>query len=427
MLEKSLHYIKVTPILLAFFFCLNATGQNTDVLNLSGIVIDATTNEGMPFATVILKRAGAGTSTNASGKFNFRIFETDQKDSLSVSYIGYDTYTVAVESLESEVTIPLKPSANLLQEVIVRPLTPEEYLKRVKKKVVVNYSSSDFSNMAYYREEVKENGQFIMHSEGVFNTYYSPSEKGEKRQHQLHLFRKNEDIHELQFMKEKAKKERRKHLEKHPEDSVKYGSEDPEDLLLTNFGGPDNLLQLDVKGNSLSFLDSTELRHYRYTYGPPSQFDGRELITIDFTSKGTVDHARLNGRIFVDKETDAIRAVVGKGEFVIPALAKPILLVMGIGIKDPWFDIDIRYYEVDGKWYPQQAQWSIHLNVVKSKMFKENAAAKFDIEQVYVVNSRNLINPAEIEEKKRYTSNLKMKDQVHNDNQIKWSDVNVIR
>ncbi len=83
---------------------------------LTGKVVDET-NQPLPGASVILKGATSGVSTNFDGNF---IFETSVSNgTILVSFVGYETKTFTFTKSINLGTIALKPSAESLDEIVI--------------------------------------------------------------------------------------------------------------------------------------------------------------------------------------------------------------------------------------------------------------------------------------------------------------------
>ena len=78
--------MKQFSILLAIFLLVSnlVITQKTSV---KGVVIDATTKETIPFATVSFKGTKTGTTTDIDGKFTLESYYSS--DSLLVTFLGY--------------------------------------------------------------------------------------------------------------------------------------------------------------------------------------------------------------------------------------------------------------------------------------------------------------------------------------------------
>lgn len=87
--------------------------QNT----LSGVVLDAKSNQPLPGVNVVVQGANSSTSTDFDGKF--KVGGLKSGDKVVFSYIGYDSSTLNYSG-QKEATISLQESANQLQEVVVQ-------------------------------------------------------------------------------------------------------------------------------------------------------------------------------------------------------------------------------------------------------------------------------------------------------------------
>lgn len=88
-----------------------------DIRTITGVVVDANDEEPLVGATVRLKNdPKVATACDIEGKF--RLTVSGKKPVLIVSMIGYQEREVSVGSL-SDITIPMQPSENSLEEVVV--------------------------------------------------------------------------------------------------------------------------------------------------------------------------------------------------------------------------------------------------------------------------------------------------------------------
>ena len=87
---------------------------------LTGVVTDSLTNEGLPFAALLVKGTTIGTATDNTGHFTLSV--PDGKDTLSVSYLGYHTKEISLAAARSgDLRIRLIPDGITLGEVTVKP------------------------------------------------------------------------------------------------------------------------------------------------------------------------------------------------------------------------------------------------------------------------------------------------------------------
>lgn len=93
-----------------------ALAQTTTI---EGVVTDARTKEKLPYVSVAVPQAALGTNTDENGHFLLRI--PAQYTSVVFSYVGYGTVTKTIAAgVPQELNVQLKPSAAVLNEVVVR-------------------------------------------------------------------------------------------------------------------------------------------------------------------------------------------------------------------------------------------------------------------------------------------------------------------
>lgn len=391
---------------------------------ISGRVTDASSGEAIPFATVSLRKQLIGIVTNEEGRFDFYVPADTENDTLMVGFFGYKPKLMALSSINGVLQIKLDQNAMELQEVVVRPLTPQEYIRMAMRRVKVNYASEPFGTDAYYREKAMENGKLLKRDEGVFRTYYPKYQDTVKNQHQLMLFARAQNTSEVAFMKaERDKKaEKEKKTGKKQEDNVQID-------LTSSFGGPDNILRnasLTDKDTE-NCLDTLHLKKYNYSFAKSTTYNNKELLVIEFDTKGKVDHVREAGRIYIDLATFAIVKLESKGDFVIPAVIRPILFFYGIGIGNPKYEKSLEFQQLKNKWYPKNIWFNVEIELTNKHWFKPDEHSSFYIESVFTVNKTRIEQASAIPAAKRFKSNKDMKDQVFNDEGLTWDGINIIK
>lgn len=91
-----------------------ANQQSDDTHVITGRVVDASTNEPVIGANIVVKGTTNGTATGADGRFTLQV---GKKATIDVSFIGYKTKSLDVSSA-TELLIKLE-SDNELEEVVV--------------------------------------------------------------------------------------------------------------------------------------------------------------------------------------------------------------------------------------------------------------------------------------------------------------------
>ena len=85
-----------SAILLLTLFEFSSFGQN---LIIRGIIRDEHSDERIPFASMKFKNSGLGRLSDSAGGFIFRFTEWPVNDTLEITYVGYQDYKLAIDSL----------------------------------------------------------------------------------------------------------------------------------------------------------------------------------------------------------------------------------------------------------------------------------------------------------------------------------------
>ncbi len=394
---------------------------------ISGVVKNQENDEPLPYASITLLNYAIGTISNEDGEFDFYIPKSKQNDTISISFIGFNTYLIPIRDIKSPLEIKLNPATNLLDEVIVSRLSPLEYVKKALENLDQNYPRDPYQTIAYYREKFIENDAIIKREEAVFKTYYSKPSDSVENQHQLLLYRPAENPQKIKFMRDWIDKKQAKETKK----AIKRGEDVDEDFDLErdmNMGGPETIINLadlrnDTKGN---FLNPKHFKKYEYTFGDETSLNGETLVTINFKAKRKIDYIKDQGKILISKESYAIALIEGSGVLSIPVVVKPILFIIGLSISNPTFNSTVSYQKFKGYWYPKLFRWDAKVNLTKRHAFSSNEHAKINIGQVLLINKLDSIATS-IPENKRFNSDKEMENQVHNDLNIEWNELNIVK
>jgi outer membrane receptor for ferrienterochelin and colicins len=111
-------------------------GKHLSVFNISGTVKDGTTNEPIVGASIVLKGTSKGTVTDANGKFNLAIDDTEKEGKLIISFVGYDNQEVAING-QNTFNISLKENISALDEVVVSASRKPEKMQDAPASVSV--------------------------------------------------------------------------------------------------------------------------------------------------------------------------------------------------------------------------------------------------------------------------------------------------
>lgn len=406
--------------------CFSFHAQNKRLI--SGIIIDVANKEPLPYVTISLKKTLIGVVTNEEGKFDLYVPQ-DVIDTLFVNYLGYKHVLLDITQVKTPVTISMESTIVQLEEIVVRPLKPEDYILMAMKKIGDNYPVQPFETRAYYREQMIENKVIMSNDEGIFRTYCQGFLDTVKTQNQLLLYRTENHSDQMVFMNRMRK--RRKERDSIDRASGKKPATDTSSSSInisSSFGGPGDILKSGSIGRKPeNFLDSVHFKSYKYAFAKSSTYDLQELMVIDFESNERLDHVKEKGKIYINMNTHAIVRMEWNGNFYMPGIAKTIFFLVGIRVRNMRFEKKLEYLEVNGRWYPKNIQHITLFRLVDTHMFRKNDRSDFEIERFFTVNDLKTVNPSSVPEEKRFKSDKKMEGQIFNDENLTWEGLNIIK
>lgn len=128
---------------------------------LTGKVVDES-NQPLPGASLVVKGTKAGTTTDFDGNFTFETSVTS--GTLQVSFVGYETTSIAFKGNANLGTIALKPSAETLDEIVV---TATSFAIERKTPVAVSTIKADVIENKLGSQEFPE---ILKSTPGVYAT-----------------------------------------------------------------------------------------------------------------------------------------------------------------------------------------------------------------------------------------------------------------
>ena len=139
---------RVLILLLSFIGILNTTVAQTT--KVTGKVVDADSQEPLPFINVIFKGSKIGTTSDFDG--NFAISGTGTIDSLVFTYIGYRKKTIKIKVGQSQnITVGMNMNTVDLKEVVIKP--GENPAHVILRKLIKNKYRNDNDKLLAYEFE----------------------------------------------------------------------------------------------------------------------------------------------------------------------------------------------------------------------------------------------------------------------------------
>ena len=258
---------KLTTILFFMTLCCLVQSQYEPVI-IKGIIKDKQTQDFIPFAHVIL--GNKVTISNINGEFSIPIENPTQKLELTISYLGFETYTEKIENYQKYYEVFIAPSTTQLQDVTVR--SGPQIMRRAFNNFHLNYVMEPQQLEGYYKESMKDSVSYCYVTEGIMEIY-TPS---------------NLDKYKTPIV---SPKRSRKKI---------YKQVDEEDFLSGNAS--------DMAHSSIwrpnSFLSKKNRKNYDYYYDGVSQIGNHTILVVDFEPKNR--RGKTSGRLYIDDITYAI-------------------------------------------------------------------------------------------------------------------------
>ena len=297
-------------IIIIFLFPINQPliyCQQVDYIG--GKVIDSKTSEPVSFAAVRLKNSKIGIYTNAEGDFRILNNPLFQSDSLIVTCIGFNRFSVSFGALKTSRMNILKLVKEIysLNEVSVtarkRRLSPEMIVARAIRNIKKNSPDQEFSYVSYYRDYQKDSINYLNLNEAIIQTL----DKGftytsDSNRYRLLDFKKNPD-----FLRPKITPYYDLPGTGHSDESYK---KIPHAKVGDQFGNELFVLLVhdairNFNKRSFSFVDTLNqdfIKNHEFS-SPTGVYDGTTyLYKIDFTAKPRItDYSILmKGAIFIE-------------------------------------------------------------------------------------------------------------------------------
>lgn len=144
---KFKHTSLLLFLLLSLSYCSSYAQQ------ITARIIDQSTNEPVPFATIQYAE-NKGTISNTEGYFNVTFNNSNQQNTLIISYMGYETETVTIKALEANnYIIKLKEATNALNEVYItnKAVNADSIMFKVQENLTKNYNHTNVKYQIFSR------------------------------------------------------------------------------------------------------------------------------------------------------------------------------------------------------------------------------------------------------------------------------------
>lgn len=245
-------------------------------LALSGRIIDRKNKDPLGYVSIYIRNRNIGTVSNEDGNFLLKLPVKSGEDSVFLSCIGYKSLALKAGNLTGYSVIPMEPVNFALKEVRVKPVKTEDILRKTRENIPKNYSAIAQRLLAFYRETIQQNNEYVALSEAVLQIYKAPYDDYTNDQVVIYKGRKS-------------------HFQKQM------------DTVIFKFqGGIYTSLMLDIAKNPSNFLSDEYMGYYDFSLDEIIPVQGRATYVIAFDQKPGITFPLFKGKIYIDVETSAI-------------------------------------------------------------------------------------------------------------------------
>jgi hypothetical protein len=245
---------------------------------ITGTITDDESGEPLPYATIVLKNKGKGTVTNNNGEFGLKLSNDMLFDTLSISYLGYITSEIPVNSVPvKSLQISLQREFISIPGIIIRNQIPQEIINKAVRAIPDNYSRTPVYLTGFYREGVLKRRLLQNYSEAILKMYktsYAGSLLGDQ----------------IKVLK-----------------SRKIENTGKKDTLTIRLkAGLNTCNQLDGVRNTFDFIKYENMSDYSYRMTDIVTYEDESAYAIDFEQKEDIDLPLYKGTIYVNTVDNAI-------------------------------------------------------------------------------------------------------------------------
>jgi hypothetical protein len=129
-------------------------------LYITGQILDRETKEVIPYASISITNTTRGTAANKNGEFGLLIKNSELKESIKISSIGFKSRVLLLDSLKARLPVRIELTADIkvLNEVTINQsrINPVEIIKSAIDSVGKNYKMDAF-NLEFYSQMIADN------------------------------------------------------------------------------------------------------------------------------------------------------------------------------------------------------------------------------------------------------------------------------
>lgn len=250
--------------------------DEADYITISGVVKDKQSKRRLEYVNISVPESQIGTITNKDGEFTIKLKDSDNAKEVKISHLGYLNYQIPMIGKDMEnINVLLVPTANVLEEVVVRARDPRYLVEEAILRIAGNYSDNKNLFTGFYRETAQKGSRYINISEAVIDVYKTSYKDRSIEQDRVQVLKG------------------RKLLSQKANDT----------LAVKLLGGPNLSIYMDVVKNTDLILDKSTLSDYRFKMEESTIIDNRSHYVISFQPQAIRPYPLHYGKLYIDKES----------------------------------------------------------------------------------------------------------------------------
>lgn len=284
----TLKLIRKNITCLLFLFILLNNNQNANAFSFQdplqsfdeykGRVISNDTKEPLAFADISVINSNLSTITNIEGEFTLKIPKSLSTGSIQVSFLGYKTTEVQLNTLKEKNNILfLKAIPTQLSQVNINaPKDAKSLVQAALIKPTNQYLNEKIVMTAFYRETIKKRKKNASLAEAVVKIYKEPYTTNKKDAVELLKSRKNTNYSRLDTLAVKLQ------------------------------GGPFSALYLDMVKYRDYIFNKDFFDYYTFNFDQSTEINNRKVYVINFYQLPNIVTPLYKGQLYIDAETFAL-------------------------------------------------------------------------------------------------------------------------
>lgn len=291
-----------------------------------GLVLDNNTRNPLGYADITVNASNISIVTNREGKFSLKVPIKLLNETVSFSFLGYETIKIPLSNLKDEGNIiELNMALTELEAISINaPKSASALVKRVLSNTGDNYASERINMVAFYRETIKKGRKNASLAEAVVKVFKQPYSSTRDDAVELVKSRKSTNYSRLDTVAVKLQ------------------------------GGPFSALYSDiVKYPKYIFTEDT-FPYYKFSFDPSTNINERQVYVVNFEQLSNIVTPLYSGKLYIDMDTFTLV----RGVYHLNVENKDQAIQLFLRKKPPRVNVDplkasyrVDYKIANGKWY----------------------------------------------------------------------------